>query len=133
MPGLDPDISLGEVFGVRVVEWMAGTSPAMTIGGLLIPVSPDHGAVHRARFLRQDRAMDRLLSCARVRLFSRARVRATQRESERVTASKMDGRAVLSFRACDPFAACVTLDRLGPLASDHLGPLWATLGRSRPE
>ena len=67
------------------------------------------------------------------RLFSRAGIRATQCESERVTASKMDGRAGLCFRGCDYFVAWATLGHLGPLASDHLGPLWATLGRNRPE
>ena len=66
-------------------------------------------------------------------------------------ASKMDKRAGLCFRAHDPFAAlatlsaarttlracatlaCATLDHLGPLASDHLGPPWATLGHLGPE
>lgn len=76
-----------------------------------------YGAVHGARRARQTRGMPQS--------HSRARSRATQCGRKRVTTAQMDGRPELCFRAHTPFAACATLG--------HLGPLWATLGRSRPE
>ena len=89
MAGLDPAIHVFLFLTVRCAREMPGSSPGMTMWGA---ESPDHGAVHRARGLRDD--------CAMPQSHSRARIRATQRE--RVMASKMDGCARLLVSRAGP-------------------------------